>query len=110
MLRMLFGLSALTQMAGLCLAASPALLTDTQLDAVTAGAVQTSGGLTIFPATPAVQPSYGLLLFFLNETDVANTGTVIVNVSPVNCPACYLNNTRTENLVIQAQFGPAASK
>jgi hypothetical protein len=110
MRRLISGLAALPFLAGVAPAAQPVPLNDPQMDVVTAGAAETSGGLTFLPATPTLQPSYGLLLFFFNETDRTNTGTVIVNESPVPCTACYLNNTGTENLVVQAAFGPTAPK
>ena len=110
MKNLLSGLAALPFLASVALAAKPVPLNELQMDGVTAGAVETSGGLTLSLATPAPQPSYGLLLFFFNETDRTNTGTVIVNESPVPCAACYLNNTGTENLVVQAAFGPISPK
>jgi len=110
MQRLFCGLAALPFLASVALAGQPVMLNDPQMDGVTAGAAGTSGGLSFSPATPAPEPSYGLLLFFFNETDRTNTGTVIVNESPVPCAACYLNNTGTENLVVQAAFGPIAAK
>ncbi len=82
MQRLFCGLAALPFLASVALAGQPVTLNDPQLDGVTAGAAGTSGGLSFSPATPAPEPSYGLLLFFFNETDRTNTGTVIVNEIP----------------------------
>lgn len=103
--RSLFSLAILPFMAGIANAGHPTHLNDQQMDRVVAGTTETSGDLSLSPASPTTPPSYGLLLFFLNETDVTNTGTVIVNESPVPCSSCYLNIGQ-ENLVIEAAFGP----
>lgn len=108
MQRFLSGLAVLPFLAGVASARQPVALNDLQMDAVTAGAAETSGGLSLSPATPAPFPSFGLLLFFVNETETQNTGTVIVNESPVPCPACFLK-AGPENLVIEAAFGPLPS-
>lgn len=101
----LIALAALPFLSGVALAASPISLSDQQMDAVTAGAAMTSGDLSFSPAQGTTFPSYGLLLFFVNEADITNTGTVTVSVSGVPCSACYLA-TGPENLVVQAAFGP----
>jgi len=103
-----YSLGILVFLSGAALAAQPVPLNNAQLDAVTAGATETSGGLSLSPASPAPYPSYGLLLFVVNETHVTNTGTVIVNESPVPCANCYLA-AGPENLVIEAAFGPTAN-
>jgi len=66
------------------LAGQPAPLDDRQLDAVRAGAV---------------------FLFSLGETDINNSGTIMVNIDPVPCGSCFLN-IRNEAFTLQAQFGP----
>ena len=68
------------------LAGQPASLNDRQLDAVSAG--------TVF-------------LFSLSETDINNSGTIMVNIDPVPCGGCFLN-IRNEAFTLQAQFGPIA--
>jgi hypothetical protein len=99
-------LTGLPLLAGVALAAPPAL-TDAQMDAISAGQVtETSGGLTL---TPAVGAGLGVpknFLFFVNETAIQNTGTVIVSESPVPCGGCYVANIGSENLFVSAQFGP----
>jgi hypothetical protein len=107
MYKLLAGLAALPLFTGVALAANPnhkIALSDQQMDAVTAGAA-TSGDLSLLPARGTVYPSYGLLLFVVNEADVTNTGTVIVSESGVPCANCYLA-AGPENLVVQAAFGP----
>jgi hypothetical protein len=105
MQRQLYGLAALPLLASVALAAQPLPLADLQMDIVTAGQAETSGGLSTSPASPVGMASFGLLLFFVNETEVQNTGTVIVSVSGVSCPTCFLA-AGPENLVVQSAFGP----
>jgi hypothetical protein len=108
MRKLVYSLGILPFLSGPALAAHPVMLDDPQLDAVTAGATETSGGLSFAPTSPAPYPSYGLLLFVVNEADTTNTGTVIVNQSPVPCANCYLA-VGPENLVIEAAFGPVVN-
>jgi|SRR6266550_1420279 len=106
MLRLLCGFAALPFLAEVMFAAQPGPLTDTQMDAVTAGA-ETSGGLTLSPASGGSGLSSGVFLFSVSETNITNSGTVMVNVDPVACNTCYLN-IRNEAFTLQAQFGPVA--
>ncbi len=84
-------------------AAQPLPLADRQLDRVTAGSSD--------PFVPAyatgVRVSSGVFLFHLSGTDVTNTSTVMLNIDPVPCTACYLNIMK-ESFTVQAQFGPPA--
>jgi hypothetical protein len=107
MQRLLSGLASLPLLAGVALAAQPLPLNDAQMDAVSAAA-ETSGGLTLSPAIGVGLGVPSNFLFFVNETQVTNSGTVIVSESPVTCATCYLSNIGSENLIISAQFGPAA--
>jgi hypothetical protein len=105
--RLISGVASLSLLAGVALAAQPVPLSDKQMDMVTAGQViETSGGLTLAPASGAGLGVPSNFLFFVNETGVQNTGTTIVSESPVACTGCYLRNIGTENLFISAQFGP----
>jgi hypothetical protein len=107
MQRLLSGLASLPLLAGVALAAQPVPLNDAQMDAISAGA-ETSGGLTLAPAIGAGLGVPSNFLFFVNETGVQNTGTVIVSESPVTCTTCYLRNVGSENFIVSAQFGPIA--
>jgi hypothetical protein len=103
--RLLSGLVALPFLAGMAMAAQPVALNDVQMDAVTAGAgTETSGELTLSPATGGSGLGPKVFLFSLRETDVTNTSTVTVNIDPP-CNTCYLN-INTEAFTVQAQFGP----
>jgi hypothetical protein len=107
MRRLLSGVASLPLLAGVALAAQPVPLNDAQMDAISAGQViETSGGLTLAPAIGAGLRVPSNFLFFVNETNVQNAGTVIVSESPVACTGCYLRNIGSENLFISAQFGP----
>jgi hypothetical protein len=107
MQRLLFGLMVLPLLAGVAWAAQPVALDDAQMDAVSAGAVsETSGGLTLSPATGGSGLGPQVFVFSLTETDVTNTSTVMVNADPVPCTDCYLNLNRGA-LTVQAQFGPS---
>jgi len=86
MRQLLFGLAALPFLASAAFAGQPVPLNDSQLDGVTAGAV---------------------FLFALTETDITNSGSIMVNIDPIPCNACFLN-IQHEAFTLQAQFGPAA--
>jgi hypothetical protein len=104
---LLSGVGSVPLLAGVALAAQPVPLSDVQMDAIGAGqVVETSGGLTLAPAIGAGLGVPGNFLFFVNETNIQNTGTVIVSESPVACGGCFLSNIGSENLFISAQFGP----
>jgi hypothetical protein len=104
MRRLLAGLTALPLLSGIALAAQPVPLTDRQMDVVTAGTATTSGGLSFGTATGAFTIS-AMVVFFFNEADTANTGTVFVTESGVPCSTCFLAGG-VPNLVVQASFGP----
>jgi hypothetical protein len=86
MRRLLCGLAAVPLLAGAAFAGEPVPLNDKQLDSVSAG--------------------LGVFLFYVHETDINNTGTVMVNVDPVNCTTCFVN-IQNEAFTLQAQFGPS---
>ncbi|HUK09025.1 MAG TPA: hypothetical protein VLX09_14215 [Stellaceae bacterium] len=84
--RLLGGAAAVLLLANTAFAGELVPLNDKQLDSV-------SAGLAVF-------------LFYVHETDINNTGTVTVNVDPVNC-ACFVN-IQSEPFTLQAQFGPSS--
>jgi hypothetical protein len=87
MKRMRYGLIVVPFLAvGTAFGNELAPLNDAQMDAVTAGEV---------------------FLFTLTETDITNSGTVMVNIDPVNCDGCFLN-IKNEAFTLQVQFGPVA--
>lgn len=102
--RLLAGLAVLPFVAGVAWGGQPVALTDRQMDVVTAGNATPSSPLSFGAATGAFTIS-GMLLFFFNEADVTNTGTVIVSQSGAQCPTCFINGG-PPNLVVQASFGP----
>jgi hypothetical protein len=107
MQRLLSGLASIPMLAGVAFGAQPVALNDAQMDAITAGQVtETSGGLTLAPAIGAGLGVPSNFLFFVNETNIQNTGTTIVSESPVACTGCFLRNIGAENLFVSAQFGP----
>jgi hypothetical protein len=96
-------LTTLPLLAGTALAGQPLPLDDTQLDGVTAGAVNQ---FTFAPALGSGRISSGVFLFQLTTNDVSNTSTVMTNIDPIECATCYLN-IKDPSFTIQAMFGPS---
>ena len=111
MQRLFCGLAALPFLASVALAGQPVTLNDPQIGWRHRRCGWDVRRPQLFPGNPGAASRLTVCCCFFSTKPTAPTrGRSSSMKSPVPCSACYLNNTGTENLVVQAAFGPISAQ